>query len=318
MSEIEPLPRRGRGRCGCGDSDCGCIIESGNMTVSGTGSEGDPITFTADVSTNMAVIDSATVNMTLSGTGTSTDPYIVSGGAITLESPGVYYFWNPDEIHEATLPNGVSMIHIIAVGAGGSGAGSQPGADSKGGGGGQGGYFTEIFAPWGATSPMDIEVYVGVGGQPQAGDDGEDGGDTWVRLDGSPDYLARASGGKGGLLGAAEPGGLDAGIGLEAGGYGGFAWAGTLYLPGESSRWAGGGGGCGQSLTGGAVSNGQTLAGYSLRGSGYLTPFAGGDGGSSDGDHAGLAGGGGGGGGHGAAIRSGGAGGDGAVWIEVW
>lgn len=68
-------------RCGCSSSVCTCTIQgSGNVTVSGTGSETNPYVITASGAV-IEVEDTVTVNMTLTGSGTIENPYVLSATA---------------------------------------------------------------------------------------------------------------------------------------------------------------------------------------------------------------------------------------------
>lgn len=73
-------------RCFCGGTgSCECTIEAGDgITVTGTGSEGDPYIVTAAPAVgNIVALDTTTIDMTVTGSGTGGDPWTISADLIT-------------------------------------------------------------------------------------------------------------------------------------------------------------------------------------------------------------------------------------------
>ena len=71
-------------RCSCGGGTCSCVIEGGSgITVQGAGSTASPYTIdaTGDFSGSIIPIPTDTVLMSITGTGTDVDPILISARA---------------------------------------------------------------------------------------------------------------------------------------------------------------------------------------------------------------------------------------------
>jgi hypothetical protein len=158
-----------------------------------------------------------------------------------------------------TVPDGVTSLSAVCIGAGGGGAGGAN--DIAGGGGGGGGLSWASFS----TIPGDVlEIFVGsagAGGGVSAGNStGSNGGDTYIRL------FSRIGGGAGVggdiLIAEGGRGGAKATTttGSGAGGAGGRGGTTTYGIPTNASvgiyTYGGGAGGNGGSCTAGGAGGG--------------------------------------------------------------
>ncbi len=173
------------------------------------------------------------------------------------------------------VPAGVERIKVYAVGAGGGGGWSNvvngaptPGWQGDHGGGGGGGGVAVKY--WSVTPGDTVTISVGAGGtggQPGASDDdGSDGADTTVTIDGTTITGHGGTGGAGNASGGFE-------------GDGGSASNGDLNLRGGDGNGGTtrGGRGGGNAFSGGASGGSGNL--YGAGGTGGGAPFgAGGDG----------------------------------------
>jgi hypothetical protein len=65
-------------RCGCSGATCSCLVQgSGNVTVSGAGSQSNPYIVSSNL--NMQVADTSTIDFSITGDGSVGNPYILSG-----------------------------------------------------------------------------------------------------------------------------------------------------------------------------------------------------------------------------------------------
>jgi hypothetical protein len=87
-------------RCSCGGGTCSCVIEGGSgITVQGAGSTASPYTIdaTGDFSGSIIPIPTDTVLMSITGTGTDVDPILISARATVSMS-------ELDDVSDATAP----------------------------------------------------------------------------------------------------------------------------------------------------------------------------------------------------------------------
>ena len=145
-----------------------------------------------------------------------------------------------------TVPDGVTKICIVTVGAGGAGAAVQPYRGNGGGGGGGLSWGNNITVKPGDSLPYSV----GEGGTGNYSTTGEDGGDTWIKdVDGN--YLVYAEGGEGGgtssSIGEGGDGGYTPlGTGVQGGGRGGNGSSPhDINSPSFHFSKGGGGGGAG-------------------------------------------------------------------------
>lgn len=157
------------------------------------------------------------------------------------------------------VPNGVTSIDYLLVGAGGGGGGAG-GLSTLGGGGGGGGGAVLSYTGVAVDSMSVITMVIGGGGAGGAGGSGTGGGTNGTRgretsLKLNSNAWQVAWGGLGGPAGGAGTGVND--LSGDGGGSGASSENGTTYS-GGSSVWDGGGGGGG---AGSAGSNGTDIGG---------------------------------------------------------
>ena len=146
-----------------------------------------------------------------------------------------------------TVPDGVTKVCIVTVGAGGAGAGVLPYKGCGGGGGGGLSWGNNITVKPGASLPYSV----GEGGEGDYSQTGEDGGDTWIK-DAEGNYLVLAEGGEGGTSpwrGSGGAGGYTTGphgSGVQGGNRGGHgSTPHSINWPAYHRSYGGGGGGAG-------------------------------------------------------------------------
>jgi alpha-tubulin suppressor-like RCC1 family protein len=178
-----------------------------------------------------------------------------------------------------TVPDGVTIVDIVCVGAGGGGGSQSGGLPGSGGGGGALSYSNNVSV----TSGESLTIVVGAGGS--AGTPGTAGGDSSVSRDVTTLVLAKGGdGGTGGVANASQIGGAG---GASASGVGDVKQSGGDGGLGVDPDAAGGGGAGGYSGAGGKGGDGDIEAGAAGTGGG-----AGGGAGDTDGGSGGGGGGG--------------------------
>jgi hypothetical protein len=167
---------------------------------------------------------------------------VVQPSGLTFSTAGTYSF---------VVPNNVTSLTAVAIGAGGGGGGASSAATSSAGGGGGGAlsYSNTISVTPGET----LTVVVGSGGSSgsTSGTAGSAGGDSYIRRSSTDLLLAKGGSGGGGNTGSSSAGGgaggdSASGVGdtKNSGGAGGAR--------ATNDRGGGGGGAAGYSGTGGA------------------------------------------------------------------
>jgi len=141
-----------------------------------------------------------------------------------------------------TVPDGVTKVCIVVVGAGGGGADMSYSLAGGGAGGGGLTYGNNITVKPGDSLPYQV----GEGGE-GAGPAGGNGGDTWIK-DSNGTILVMGEGGEGGSLPAKGEGGgggyPSLGSAVDGGGHGGDGNY-PVSTPGSQKFMGGGGGGAG-------------------------------------------------------------------------